>query len=60
MKTYTRETIPACARYIGSEYPDGSMDESLFDAIERAIQPARLRDVDGIWAFFDLEDYDDA
>ena len=54
MKTYTRETIPAHARYIGSEYPDGSIDESLADAIDFAIDPGRLRDVDGTWAFFEL------
>lgn len=56
MKTYTRDNLPAHARYIGSEYPDGSMDEWLADAIDRAIEPGRLRDVDGTWAFFELGD----
>lgn len=56
MKTYTRDTMPAHARYIGSEYPDGSMDESLADAIADAFEPGRIRDVDGTWAFFELGD----
>ena len=54
MKTYTRETVPAHARYIGSEHPDGSIDESTADAIDAAIDPGRLREVDGAWAFFEL------
>jgi hypothetical protein len=56
MKTYTRDTLPAHARYIGSEYPDGSMDESLADAIADALEPGRILDVDGTWAFFELGD----
>lgn len=43
MKTYRNYAdLPAHAVYLGSEYGDGSMDESLFDAIDDAIAPVKL------------------
>lgn len=54
MKTYTRhDDLPAHARYIGSENGDGSMYEELFEHIERAIAPVRLREPDGTYSYFD-------
>jgi hypothetical protein len=54
MKTYTVETLPAHARYLGSENGDGSMYESLLIDIERAIEPARIREPDGTFSYFEI------
>jgi hypothetical protein len=55
MKTYSHyDHLPRTARYLGSEFGDGSMDESLADAIASAIEPVRLRDDDGTYSYFDL------
>ena len=55
MKTYTRyEDLPAQARYLGSEFGDGSMDETLADHIDMALNPARLREPDGTYSYFEL------
>ena len=57
MKTYTDyDDLPVSAIYLGSEYGDGSMDESLADAIAEAMIPARLREGDGTYSYFDLGD----
>lgn len=57
MKTYTEATLPADAHYLGSESGDGSMYESLADAIADAIEPARVRHDDGTYSYFDLMGY---
>lgn len=55
MKTFAHfDDIPPSALYLGSEYGDGSMDESLADAVAEAIYPARLREDDGTFSYFDL------
>lgn len=53
MKTYTPETLPAHALYLGSQYGDGSIDESLADALDLAMAPCRVREPDGTYAYFD-------
>jgi hypothetical protein len=54
MKTYTVETLPAHALYLGSGNGDGSMYESLLIDIERAIEPARVREPDGTFSYFEI------
>ena len=55
MKTYTTyEQLPKNCHYLGSEAGDGTMYESLADAIDRAVYVARLRDDDGTYSYFDL------
>ena len=55
MITYTDyDDLPPSALYLGSEHGDGSMDESLADAIAEALIPARLREDDGTFSYFDL------
>ena len=55
MKTFTDyDALPPSALYLGSEYGDGSMDESLADAVAEAIYPARLREDDGTFSYFDI------
>lgn len=41
------DALPAHARYIGSTHGDGSMDESVADAIARAAAPAYFDDETG-------------
>lgn len=53
MKTYTPETLPAHATYLGSTFGDGSIDESLADAIADAFAPVRVREPDGTFSYFD-------
>lgn len=55
MRTYPEfDDLPPGALYLGSEYGDGSMDEALADAIAEALIPARLREDDGTFSYFDL------
>lgn len=55
MKTFTDyDALPPSALYLGSEYGDGSMDEALADAVAEALHPARLREDDGTFSYFDL------
>lgn len=55
MKTYNDyNDIPSNAHYLGSEHGDGSMDESLADNIDSAINPVRLRDEGGTFSYFDV------
>jgi hypothetical protein len=54
METYTEETLPDDARYLGTEKNDGSVPDWLDDAISAAVNPARVRHEDGIHSFFDL------
>lgn len=55
MKTYnTYEQLPKNCHYLGSEAGDGTMYESLADAIDRAVYVVRLRDDDGTYSYFDL------
>jgi hypothetical protein len=55
MKTLASyEDLPANAAYIGSESGDGSMCESLADAIDSAAEPIRFRDEDGVHHYFEL------
>ena len=59
MKTYNNiDDIPAAAVYLGSENGDGSMYESLADAIGSPwlIQVMRLREPDGTYSYFGIED----
>jgi hypothetical protein len=46
--------IPPSARFIGAGYPDGTMDESVRDALDDALDPARVRDPAGAWFYFEL------
>jgi hypothetical protein len=46
--------IPPSARFIGAGYPDGTMDESVRDALDDALDPARVRDPAGPWFYFEL------
>jgi len=46
--------IPPSARFIGAGYPDGTMDESVRDALDDALDPARVRDRAGAWFYFEL------
>jgi len=46
--------IPPHAKFIGAGYPDGFIDESIQDEIERAIEPARVRAPDGSTLYFEL------
>jgi hypothetical protein len=56
MKTYTTyEHLPKNCHYLGSESGDGTMYESLADAIDRAVYVVRLRDDDGTYSYFELE-----
>ena len=53
MKKYTNYSeLPSHAIYLGSEYPDGTMDESLADDIDFAINPVCLNE-DGTNHYFD-------
>ena len=54
METYTEETLPEDARYLGTEKNDRSVPDWLNDAIKHAVNPARVRHEDGIHSFFDL------
>jgi hypothetical protein len=55
MKTFTNySAIPQSAIYLGSEWGDGSMTETLDDMIGEAIEPICFRDDDGIHHYFDL------
>lgn len=53
MKTYTLETLPAHAIYLGSQHGDESIDESLADALGLALAPCRVREANGTFAYFD-------
>jgi hypothetical protein len=56
MKTYTTyNAIPKNAVYLGSEDGNGCMSESTADSIDQALQPVRLREDDGTYSYFDLE-----
>jgi hypothetical protein len=46
--------IPPRARFMGAGYPDGTMDESVRDALDGALDPARVRDPAGAWFYFEL------
>ena len=55
MKIYTDyNQIPETAAYIGGSSPDGSIDLSVLDALDEAIQPVCLHDDDGSRHYFDL------
>lgn len=55
MKTFNSyNAIPSSAIYLGSEYGDGTITETLDDMISEAIEPIRFRDDDGIHHYFDL------
>jgi hypothetical protein len=55
IKTVTSyDLIPKMSVYLGSEHPDGSMDEFIYDGIEAAIDPICFRDPDGVRHYFDL------
>mgnify|MGYP003339769409 CR=1 FL=1 len=55
MKTYSSyESLPKQAHYIGSQFGDGSIDESLADCLELAVNPIRLREPDGTYSYFDV------
>lgn len=56
MKTYTEATLPTNALYLGTENGDGSMYEDLRDAIDFALEPARVRHPDGTYSYFELAD----
>jgi hypothetical protein len=57
MKTVTQYSlIPQTAIYLGSEHPDGTMEECTADAIDDAIDPVCFRDEEGQRHFFDLVD----
>ena len=54
METLTRYTeIPLQAKYLGSEYEDGSQTEELADLIDRALDPIKYRDDAGTLHYFD-------
>ena len=54
MKTITSlETLPNDAAYIGSEHPDGSIDEQTADFLARAVAPICYRDEDGTNHYFE-------
>ena len=54
MQTLTDySAIPHTARYIGSEYEDGTMDEQTADQLDRALDPIKYRDPAGIVHYFD-------
>lgn len=57
VKTFTDETLPADAHYLGTANGDGTIYECLADAIERAIEPVRVRHDDGVFSYFDLQGY---
>lgn len=46
--------IPPHAKFIGASWPDGFIDESIADALEQAIEPARVRAPDGSTLYFEL------
>ena len=56
MKTFAHhDQLPDYARYIGSDNGDGSMYESLADALDMAIEPVRVREPDGnTYSYFDI------
>ena len=55
MKTFTEyNQLPPAAYYLGSEDGDGCMSETLADLIAEAIEPARLREAEGNYSYFDL------
>lgn len=55
MKTVNNySSIPQTAVYLGSEYGDGTITETLDDMIFEAIEPIRFRDDDGVHHYFDL------
>jgi hypothetical protein len=54
IKTVTQyDLIPKTAAYLGSEFPDGSMDEFVADNIADAIAPICFKDPDGCKHYFD-------
>lgn len=55
IKTVTQyDLIPKMSVYLGSEHPDGSMDEFIYDGIADAIDPICFRDPDGVRHYFDM------
>jgi len=55
MKIYTDyNDLPPNAAYIGGGYPNGSIDLSTIDALDQAIDPVCLIDIDGSRHYFDL------
>jgi len=56
MKTYNAYSeIPRPNIYLGSEDGGGCMTETLADLIAEAAHPMRLREEDGTFSFFDLD-----
>ncbi len=54
MLTYKNyNELPKHAIYLGSEYPDGTIDESLADDIDEAIMPVCLNE-HGSKHYFDI------
>jgi len=51
---FNYESIPNNAIYLGSEYADGTISESLDDSINEAIHPVYFKDDDGVRHYFDL------
>ena len=47
--------VPNNAAYLGSEHPDGSMDEFIMDALDAAIEPICFRDENGVRHYFDIQ-----
>ena len=55
MKTFTEyNQLPPAAYYLGSEDGNGEMTETLADLIAEALSPARLREAEGNYSYFDL------
>lgn len=55
MKIYAKyEDIPDQAAYLGSEYIDSTLDETVADAIDAAFEPACYRDAEDVGHYFDV------
>ena len=56
MKTFNHyNELPRNNIYLGSEDGGGGMTETLADLIAEAITPMRLREQDGTYSYFDLD-----
>jgi hypothetical protein len=55
MKRFIRyEDVPKDSVYLGSENPDGSIEEEIQNFIDDALNPIALFDKGGFYHFFDL------
>jgi hypothetical protein len=57
VKTYLAyENLPSNAYYLGSQFGDGSVDESLADLLaDNFLEIVRLKEPDGTFSYFEIK-----